>query len=116
MSSTTDTTTVSQRQMSAAKLADQTVGQANDGAGTFVGKKSTKGTKAPAPKSSKMLDLLTRKSGCTLDELQNASGWQAHSVRGFLSGTVKKKLGFQIESVVNGKGVRRYKAIKPNAA
>lgn len=115
MSSKTNNTTVSKQQLGAAKPAGQTIDQVNAGAGTFVDKRSTKSTNISAPKSSKMLDLLTRKSGCTLDELQNASGWQAHSVRGFLSGTVKKKLGFQIESVVTGKGARRYKAVKPTA-
>jgi len=115
VSSTTNNTTISKHQLGAAKPAGQTNDQVNAGAGTIFDKRSTKGTKAPAPKSSKMLDMLTRKLGCTLDELQNASGWQAHSVRGFLSGTVKKKLGFQIESAVNKKGVRRYKAIKLKA-
>lgn len=115
MSSTTNNTTVSEQQLGAAKPAGQTIDQANAGADTIVDKRSAKSTPASASKSSKMLDLLTRKSGCTLDELQNASAWQAHSVRGFLSGTVNKKLGFQIESAVNKKGVRRYKAIKPKA-
>jgi len=116
MSSTTNTTTVSQQQSGIAKPAGQIIDQANDGTGTIVEKSSTKPANTSAPKSSKMLDLLTRKSGCTLDELQEATGWQAHSVRGFLSGTIKKKLGFQIESVVNKKGVRRYKAVKPTTA
>ena len=116
MSSTTTTTMASQRQLGAAKPTGKTVDQANNGAGTIVGKKSAKPKKVAAPKSSMMLDLLTRKSGCTLEELQMATGWQAHSVRGFLSGTVKKKLGFQIESAVSKKGVRRYKAIKSKTA
>ena len=115
MSSTTNNTTVSKQQLGSAKLAGQTIEKLNAGPGNFVDKMPTKSTKASAPKSSKMLDLLTRKSGCTLDELQKATGWQAHSVRGFLSGTVKKKLGFQIESVATGKGVRRYKAVKSTA-
>ena len=41
-------------------------------------------------------------------ELQNATGWQSHSVRGFLSGTVKTRLGLQLQSERTGKGVRRY--------
>ena len=116
MSSTTNTKTVSQQRSGAASPDGKIIDQANDATGTIIEKRPTKSTKASAPKSSRMLDLLTRRSGCTLDELQNASGWQAHSVRGFLSGTVKKKFGFQIESAVNKKGVRHYKAIKPTAA
>ena len=37
-----------------------------------------------------------------------ATGWQAHSVRGFLSGTLTKKLGLKIESNPPGDGARRY--------
>ena len=44
-------------------------------------------------KSDTLLKLLNSKRGATIVQLQEASGWQSHSVRGFLSGTVKKKLG-----------------------
>lgn len=44
-----------------------------------------------------LITLLTRPKGASLDELMKASGWQAHSVRGFLSGTVKTKLGLNLE-------------------
>ncbi len=37
------------------------------------------------------------------------SGWQAHSVRGFLSGTAKKRLGLTVESFREADGVRRYR-------
>jgi hypothetical protein len=55
---------------------------------------------ATAPKTSKktaVLELLRRPNGVTLDELMAATGWQAHSVRGFLSGTVRKKMGLEPE-------------------
>ena len=39
-------------------------------------------------KAARVLDLLKRPHGVTLKELMKATGWQAHSVRGFLSGTV----------------------------
>jgi len=55
-----------------------------------------------------ILSLLRRKQGATIAELQTASGWQAHSVRGFLSGTVKKRLGLKLQSIKGKDGERRY--------
>jgi len=49
-------------------------------------------------KKAKVLSLLERKEGATLAQLMKATGWQAHSVRGFLSGTLAKKMGVKIES------------------
>ena len=42
-------------------------------------------------------------------ELRKATGWQAHSVRGFLSGAVKKKMGLRIDSVSRDDGERAYR-------
>lgn len=44
-------------------------------------------------KTDKILDLLKRPGGVTLQELVKATGWQPHSVRGFLSSTIGKKMG-----------------------
>jgi hypothetical protein len=55
------------------------------------------------------LDLLGRKSGAALSELMAATSWQAHSVRGFLSGTVKKKLGHSILTSRDNDGGCRYR-------
>jgi hypothetical protein len=52
--------------------------------------------KKSATKSEAILTLLRRKTGASIEELANATGWQAHSVRGFLSGTIKKKLGLDL--------------------
>jgi hypothetical protein len=69
-----------------------------------------KGASAPASsKADRLIMLLKRKNGATLDELTAASDWQAHSVRGFLSGTVKKRLGHQVTSERDESGVRRYR-------
>jgi len=55
------------------------------------------------------LELLSRPDGTCVEELQAATGWQTHSVRGFLSGTVKKKLGLALISDRAGDGPRRYR-------
>ncbi len=49
-------------------------------------------TFAPGTKAAAVVKLLRRKNGASLVELTQTSGWQAHSVRGFLSGTLKMKL------------------------
>ena len=75
----------------------------------------TKIQSSPNVKSTKIeqcLVLLNKPGGATLDELQEATGWLAHSVRGFLAGTVKKKLGLILESKKAGDGTRRYRIVK----
>ena len=67
-----------------------------------------RGRPANATKSAQILKMLGRKNGACLAEIQSATGWQAHSVRGFLSGTVKKRMGLEIVSTKDTKGVRRY--------
>jgi hypothetical protein len=56
-----------------------------------------------------MLTLLSRPEGASIQEMMQATAWQQHSVRGFLAGTVKKKLGFALTSLKPDDGVRRYR-------
>ena len=65
----------------------------------------------PRPAGSKadlLIGLLKREEGASIDELTAASGWQAHSVRGFISGTLKKRLGMTVTSAKDTTGTRRY--------
>ena len=64
---------------------------------------------ARVTKHDRILTLLTRRDGATIPEMIEASGWQQHSVRGFLAGTVKKKLGFTLTSSKIEGDLRRYK-------
>ena len=77
--------------------------------GTRTRKTSNRGKLQPATKSEKIIQLLKRPSGATIAELQNVTSWQAHSVRGFLSGTVKKKLGLNVVSEKDEAYERRYR-------
>ena len=59
-------------------------------------------------KTAKVLDLLKRSEGASMKELLKATGWQAHSLRGFLSGTIRKKLGLTVTSAKTEGGERSY--------
>jgi hypothetical protein len=59
-------------------------------------------------KTQTILDLLKRPGGVTSKELMKATGWQPHSVRGFLSGTVGKKMGLAVTSTKGEDGERSY--------
>ena len=61
-----------------------------------------------ANKSNMILALLRRPNGATSAELTEATGWQAHSVRGFLSAVIGRKMGLTLASVKNEQGERRY--------
>jgi hypothetical protein len=54
-------------------------------------------------KKARILELLKQPDGATLTELMAATEWQAHSVRGFLSGTLGKKMGLTVQSAKRDK-------------
>src|SRR5690349_18035990 len=60
--------------------------------------KSKRDSRSEPSKSDQILRLLRRKKGASIGNLQDVTGWQAHSVRGFLSATVKKRLGLALQS------------------
>ena len=86
------------------------------------GKKATSAKKAPktrkgenkahsargGSKTAQILELLKRAGGVTAGELMKATGWQPHSVRGFLSGTVRRKMGLTVTSSKAEDGERTY--------
>jgi len=59
-------------------------------------------------KTAKVLDLLMRSGGATGADLMKATGWQAHSVRGFISGVLTRKMGLTVTSTKIADGERRY--------
>lgn len=85
-----------------------------------VAPKKAKATKQPSAKDAPpkardgskkaiVLDLLKRPDGVTLADIMGATDWQAHSVRGFISGSLGKKMGLTVESFKRADGVRAYR-------
>jgi hypothetical protein len=103
----------------AAHAADVAPSKARSGHRATRAKKANRGaTSAKSPKkaagartgskTAKVLDLLKRSGGASLKELMKATGWQAHSVRGFLSGAVGKKRGMTVTTTKAADDERRY--------
>ncbi len=66
----------------------------------------------PGTKQALLIDLLKRKKGATIEEIVEATGWQAHSVRGAISGALKKKLGLMVTSDPVEKRGRVYRIVE----
>jgi hypothetical protein len=84
-------------------------------------KGSAKAPKATKPKAegvregsktATVLALIQRAKGATLAEIMDATSWQAHSVRGFVSGTLGKKMGLTVNSEKREDGTRVYSIAK----
>jgi hypothetical protein len=72
---------------------------------------SKRSANAVAPTKGKLatiIAMLRKAPGASIAALCDATEWQAHSVRGAMSGTLKKKLGLKVESLKRD-GVRFYR-------
>jgi hypothetical protein len=68
-------------------------------------------TESPSNKKAEVIAMMKRPKGATLDEITEATGWQKHTVRGFVS-ILGSKGGEKIESVKNAAGERTYRIAK----
>ena len=69
----------------------------------------------PGSKTAAVLALLRRPKGATLTEIMQATSWQAHSVRGFISGTLGKKMQLTVTSTKREDGARVYSIARGEA-
>lgn len=66
-------------------------------------------TKSNQSKSANIIALLRRNTGATIAQLARVSGWQRHSLHGFMSGTLRKKKGLEIKIAKEKNKDRRYR-------
>jgi Protein of unknown function (DUF3489) len=88
--------------------AAKTTAKAKPGAKAKVGKTKKPAVTREGSKKAEVLGLLQRKGGATLAQIMKATGWQAHSVRGFVSGALGKKMGLTVNSERRDDGERVY--------
>lgn len=66
--------------------------------------KAPRATRADS-KQARLIEMLKRKEGASIEEIVNAFGWQPHTVRGAIAGALKKKLGLEVTSEkLDGRG------------
>jgi hypothetical protein len=82
-------------------------GSAKRGGGRRVRAMAREGSK-----KARILSLLKQSKGATLPDLMSATGWQAHSVRGFISGQLVKRMGLKVNSTRRAGGQRSYHIIR----
>lgn len=97
---------VAPSKVKSAKQADRAK-KANKAAKSAKSPKKANGARNGS-KTAKFLDLLKRSGGATSADLMKATGWQAHSVRGFISGVLGRKMGMKVTSTKVEDGERRY--------
>jgi hypothetical protein len=74
-----------------------------------AGEPTAKPTPRAGTKQAQMIEMLKRPEGATVEQIAAATGWQHHTIRGAISGALKKKLGLAVEAT-------RTREVGPNKA
>jgi len=109
--STQETTTAETAKPKKEKASKKTAKAKKDAKAKTVAKATKPKSTRSGSKAAIVPDLMKRKEGATLAEIAKASDWQNHSIRGFVSGHVTKKLGLKVESTKSDTGERTYRVV-----
>jgi Protein of unknown function (DUF3489) len=80
------------------KASRKKAAKAMPAAGEPEGRPADKPTPRAGTKQALMIDMLKRPEGATVEQIAAATGWQHHTIRGAISGALKKKLGLTVEA------------------
>lgn len=97
------------KEASPSAMADSKKSKHAGGVAASAPARKTKGAARAGTKLSALIALLSRKSGVTLEEAAKSTGWQHHSIRGAMSGALKKKMGLSVASTISGDRGRVYR-------
>jgi Protein of unknown function (DUF3489) len=74
-------------------------------------KTAAKAQGSPGSKQSRLITALQSSTGATISQLTKLTGWQPHTVRGAISGALRKRLGLKVESIQQDEGPRIYRIV-----
>ena len=72
---------------------------------------ATSRTIRPGTKLAAIIDAMRHPGGATIAQIKACTGWQSHSVRGAISGMLRKKLGLNVVLAHNDSGERVYRVV-----
>lgn len=72
-------------------------------------REGTPTTIRPGTKLAAIIDAMRHPGGATIAQMMTGTGWQAHSVRGAISGMVRKRLGYEVVTEKGADGQRAYR-------
>lgn len=87
----------------------QDVAAKRDAPDALTKREATPRTIRPGTKLSAVIEAMRHPGGATIAQMMASTGWQAHTVRGAISGMVRKRLGYSVVTEKGADGQRAYR-------